>query len=152
MKLWRNILDFLLQRNKCQPYLTPRVLKGNLCFMCQGLLRNCYYSNCLFIVNKKLFIDAKCMLNMQYLFLSWVFLDPYGLVSVHRWPVHKITVALSLGGGTICNFSVNIRDRFPGPMVLDAFFHNKTENYFENFEYFFLTTSTRGLKNRKNPL
>ena len=37
-------------------------------------------------------------------------------------------------GGTICYFSVNLRDRFPGPMVLDAFCHNKTENNFENFE------------------
>ena len=42
-----------------------------------------------------------------------------------------------IGGGTISYFSVNIRDRFPGPMVLDAFCHNKTENYFENFEIFF---------------
>ena len=40
----------------------------------------------------------------------------------------------SKGGGTICYFSVDIRDRFPGPMVLDAFCHNKTENNFENFE------------------
>ena len=39
-----------------------------------------------------------------------------------------------IGGGTISYFSVNIRDRFPGPMVLDAFCHNKTENHFENFE------------------
>ena len=37
-------------------------------------------------------------------------------------------------GGTICYFSVNIRDRFLGPMVLDAFCHNKIENNFENFE------------------
>ena len=37
-------------------------------------------------------------------------------------------------GGTICYFSVNIRDRFPGHMVLDAFCHNKAENNFENFE------------------
>ena len=36
------------------------------------------------------------------------------------------------GGGLFV--SVNIRDRFPGPMVLDAFCHNKTENNFENFE------------------
>ncbi len=55
-------------------------------------------------------------------------------------------------GGTICYFSVNIRDRFPGRMVLDAFFHNKTENNFENFENSFLTPPTRGLKNGKNPL
>ena len=37
-------------------------------------------------------------------------------------------------GGTIFYFSVNIRDRFPGPMVLNAFCHNKTENNFEKFE------------------
>ena len=55
-------------------------------------------------------------------------------------------------GGTICNFSVNIRDRFLGRMVLDAFFHNKTENNFEIFENSFLTPPTRGLKNGKNPL
>ena len=50
-------------------------------------------------------------------------------------------------GGTICYFSVNIRDRFPGPIVLDAFCHNKTENYFENIKNKFLTPPTRGLKN-----
>ena len=55
-------------------------------------------------------------------------------------------------GGTICYFSVNIRDRFPGHMVLDAFCHNKAENNFENFENKFLTPPTRGLKNRKNSL
>ena len=55
-------------------------------------------------------------------------------------------------GGTICYFSVNIRDRFPGHMVLDAFCNNKTENNFENFENLFLTPPTRGLKNYKNPL
>ena len=37
-------------------------------------------------------------------------------------------------GETIFYFSVNIRDRFPGHMVLDAFCHNKAENNFENFE------------------
>ena len=37
-------------------------------------------------------------------------------------------------GGTICYISFNIRDRFLGRLVLDAFFHKKTENTFENFE------------------
>ena len=37
-------------------------------------------------------------------------------------------------GGTICYFSVNIRDRVPGHMVLDAFCPNKTDFFFENFE------------------
>ena len=48
----------------------------------------------------------------------------------------KVTklIAKGLRGGTICYFSVNIRDRFPGHMGLDAFCHNKTENHFENFE------------------
>ena len=38
------------------------------------------------------------------------------------------------GGVAIFYFSVNIRNRFPGPMVLDAFCHNETENNFEIFE------------------
>ena len=38
------------------------------------------------------------------------------------------TKAINLGGGTICYFSVNMRDRFPGHMVLDAFCHNEAEN------------------------
>ena len=55
-------------------------------------------------------------------------------------------------GGTICYFSVDIRDRFLGRMVLDAFCHNKTENNFENFKNLFSTPPTRGSKNGKNPL
>ena len=61
--------------------------------------------------------------------------------------------AAEQGGGTICYFSVNLWDRFLGPMVLDAFCHIKTENNFENFETLFLTPPpTRGLKNQIGPI
>ena len=55
---------------------------------------------------------------------------------VHGLPADTMFLlhAYMVRGGIFFYYSVNLRDRFPGPMILDAFCHNKTENNFENFE------------------
>ena len=65
--------------------------------------------------------------------MRWREIPPSSQETLYKSYLFKMFPS-KIRGGTISYFSVNIRDRVPGHMVLDAFCPNKTEFFLENFE------------------